>query len=94
MTSSGYARSDQDGSAHSGAAEASEAIESIVCVTAQHRQMLDQVLEVFDINPDYDLDVMQDQPNAKRRSRYASCKAGAGASARRSRISCSSMATR
>ncbi len=30
-----------------------------VCVTAQHRQMLDQVLSIFDINPDYDLDVMQ-----------------------------------
>jgi len=36
-----------------------EQIESIVCVTAQHRQMLDQVLEVFGIQPDYDLDVMQ-----------------------------------
>ncbi|WP_373232182.1 non-hydrolyzing UDP-N-acetylglucosamine 2-epimerase [Cohnella sp.] len=36
-------------------------IESIVCVTAQHRQMLDQVLEVFGINPDYDLDVMKDR---------------------------------
>lgn len=35
--------------------------DSIVCVTAQHRQMLDQVLEVFDIRPDYDLDVMQAQ---------------------------------
>ncbi|MDB4868782.1 MAG: UDP-N-acetylglucosamine 2-epimerase [Cohnella sp.] len=34
-------------------------IESIVCVTAQHRQMLDRVLEIFDIHPDYDLDVMQ-----------------------------------
>ncbi|WP_239615949.1 non-hydrolyzing UDP-N-acetylglucosamine 2-epimerase [Cohnella mopanensis] len=34
-------------------------IDPIVCVTAQHRQMLDQVLEVFDIKPDYDLDVMQ-----------------------------------
>ena len=34
-------------------------IESIVCVTAQHRQMLDQVLEVFQITPDYDLDIMQ-----------------------------------
>lgn len=34
-------------------------IESIVCVTAQHREMLDQVLEVFDIRPDYDLNVMQ-----------------------------------
>lgn len=33
-------------------------IESIVCVTAQHRQMLDQVLEIFDITPDYDLDIM------------------------------------
>lgn len=29
-----------------------------VCVTAQHRQMLDQVLEVFDIHPDYDLNIM------------------------------------
>lgn len=34
-------------------------IKSIVCVTAQHREMLDQVLEVFDIHPDYDLNVMQ-----------------------------------
>lgn len=39
----------------------SDDIESIVCVTAQHRQMLDQVLEVFGINPDYDLDVMKDR---------------------------------
>lgn len=38
-----------------------EHIESVVCVTAQHRQMLDQVLEVFGINPDYDLDVMKDR---------------------------------
>nr|WP_154984756.1 UDP-N-acetylglucosamine 2-epimerase (non-hydrolyzing) [Paenibacillus xylanexedens] len=38
-----------------------DSIESIVCVTAQHRQMLDQVLEVFDIHPDYDLDVMKDR---------------------------------
>lgn len=30
-----------------------------VCVTAQHRQMLDQVLDIFDIRPDYDLDIMQ-----------------------------------
>lgn len=35
-------------------------IESRVCVTAQHRDMLDQVLSVFGIQPDYDLDVMQD----------------------------------
>lgn len=34
-------------------------IESRVCVTAQHRQMLDQVLTLFDISPDYDLDLMQ-----------------------------------
>lgn len=36
-------------------------IESIVCVTAQHRQMLDQVLEIFDIKPDYDLDIMKER---------------------------------
>ncbi len=36
-----------------------EEIECIVCVTAQHRQMLDQVLEVFNIVPDYDLNIMQ-----------------------------------
>ncbi len=34
-------------------------MESIVCVTAQHRQMLDQVLEIFDIKPDYDLNIMK-----------------------------------
>lgn len=34
-------------------------IESIVCVTAQHREMLDQVLETFDIKPDYDLNIMK-----------------------------------
>ncbi len=34
-------------------------IESIVCVTAQHRQMLDQVMEIFDISADYDLNIMQ-----------------------------------
>lgn len=36
-------------------------IESIVCVTAQHRQMLDQVLEIFDIRPDIDLNIMKDR---------------------------------
>ncbi len=35
-------------------------IESQVCVTAQHRQMLDQVLNLFEINPHYDLDLMRD----------------------------------
>ncbi len=34
-------------------------IKSIVCVTAQHREMLDQVLETFDIEPDYDLNIMK-----------------------------------
>ena len=33
-------------------------LESIVCVTAQHRQILDQVLNLFQIHPDYDLDLM------------------------------------
>ena len=32
---------------------------TVVCVTAQHRQMLDQVLHIFDIKPDYDLNIMQ-----------------------------------
>lgn len=34
-------------------------IESMVCVTAQHREMLDQVLEAFEIQPNYDLNIMQ-----------------------------------
>ena len=34
-------------------------LQTIVCVTGQHRQMLDQVLEIFDIKPDYDLDIMK-----------------------------------
>ena len=38
-----------------------ESIEVVVCVTAQHRQMLDQVLETFDVVPDYDLDIMKDR---------------------------------
>jgi len=39
----------------------SDQIESVVCVTAQHRQMLDQVLEIFAITPDYDLNIMKDR---------------------------------
>ena len=39
--------------------EKCDKIKSIVTVTAQHRQMLDQVLEIFDIKPDYDLNIMQ-----------------------------------
>ncbi|TDT62386.1 UDP-N-acetylglucosamine 2-epimerase (non-hydrolysing) [Fonticella tunisiensis] len=41
--------------------ESRKEIESIVCVTAQHRQMLDQVLNLFDITPDYDLDIMKER---------------------------------
>ena len=36
-----------------------EDFETIVCVTGQHREMLDQVLHIFDIRPDYDLDIMK-----------------------------------
>ena len=36
-------------------------IETIVCVTGQHRQMLDQVLEAFDVIPDYDLSIMKER---------------------------------
>ncbi len=36
-------------------------LETIVCVTGQHRQMLDQVLETFNIVPDYDLSIMKDR---------------------------------
>lgn len=36
-------------------------IETTVCVTAQHRQMLDQVLDLFGIVPDYDLDIMKER---------------------------------
>ena len=38
-----------------------DAIETIVCVTGQHRQMLDQVLEVFRVVPDYDLFIMKER---------------------------------
>lgn len=34
-------------------------VETVVCVTGQHREMLDQVLEMFDIKPDYDLNIMK-----------------------------------
>ena len=33
--------------------------ETVICITGQHRQMLDQVLRLFDIRPDYDLDIMR-----------------------------------
>ena len=40
--------------------EKNENIESIVCITAQHREMLDQVLALFNIIPDYDLNIMRE----------------------------------
>ena len=38
-------------------------IESVVCVSGQHREMLDQVLEAFDVHPDYDLSIMKANQN-------------------------------
>jgi len=43
------------------ALKADSRFESYVCVTAQHRDMLDQVLDIFDIKPDFDLDIMKDR---------------------------------
>ena len=36
-------------------------VETVVCVTGQHREMLDQVLKAFDVKPDYDLSIMKDR---------------------------------
>ena len=38
-----------------------EGLQTVVCVTGQHRQMLDMVLEAFDVTPDYDLSIMKDK---------------------------------
>ena len=38
-----------------------DGIETVVCVTGQHRQMLDQVLDAFKVTPDYDLSIMKDK---------------------------------
>ena len=43
------------------ALEASEGFASVLCVTAQHRGMLDQVLELFELEPDHDLDLMRER---------------------------------
>ena len=45
------------------ALEKDESFESIVCVTAQHREMLDSVLSIFNIRPDYDLNIMKHGQN-------------------------------
>ena len=39
--------------------QSEKSIDTLVCVTGQHREMLDQVLRLFDIKPDYDLDIMK-----------------------------------
>ena len=61
-------------------------VASVVCVTAQHRQMLDQVLDLFEIKPDYDLDIMKsdqslselaagpDRPGSRDRVLAAACR--------------------
>ena len=41
--------------------ESREEVESLVCVTAQHREMLDQMLAAFDVQPQFDLDIMEKQ---------------------------------
>ena len=41
--------------------KAREGLETVVCVTGQHRQMLDSVLRTFDVEPDYDLSIMKDK---------------------------------
>ena len=38
-----------------------DGIKTVVCVTGQHRQMLDQVLDAFAVTPDYDLSIMKDK---------------------------------
>ena len=38
-----------------------EGLKTVVCVTGQHRQMLDQVLDAFGVTPDYDLSIMKDK---------------------------------
>ena len=38
-----------------------KSFDSVVCVTAQHREMLDQVLNTFDIKPKYDLNIMKER---------------------------------
>ena len=54
--------------------------EARVCVTAQHREMLDQVLELFGIVPDYDLDMMQPEPDARPGHRAGADRHAAGSS--------------
>ena len=54
-------------------------IDAVVCVTAQHRQMLDDLLELFEIVPDYDLDIMTRGSNAHADHDARADRHGAGA---------------
>ena len=54
----------------------SSEFKTIVCVTGQHREMLDQVLTIFDVKPDYDLNIMkqgQDLTDVTSSNRNARC---------------------
>lgn len=53
-------RSNKDGFAYKGI-DNNKSFDSVVCVTAQHREMLDQVLNTFDIKPKYDLNIMKER---------------------------------
>lgn len=70
------------------ALEQNENTESIVCVTAQHREMLDQVLDIFDIKPDYDLNIMR-RVRRWRPSPRRACTVWMRCSKRHSRNTCS-----
>ena len=66
-----------------------EDFRTIVCVTGQHREMLDQVLEIFEIKPDYDLNIMKQGQDLYDVTACSAC----GISLKRSiRMSCLSMA--
>ena len=49
--------------------EYSDSFQTKVCITAQHREMLDQVLDFFEVTPDYDLDLMKPNQNLQFDSR-------------------------
>ena len=57
---------------------ADHGVETVVCVTAQHREMLDQVLALFALRPDYDLAVMEADQTLARGGRGGADPAGAG----------------
>ena len=69
-------------------------IESRVCVTAQHRQMLDQVLELFEIVPDHDLDLMRPGQDLSAVTSDILLGAAAGVRGRAAATSCWCRATR